>query len=641
MAELMHAEKKEQARRIKKTAVTEPTTSRPLPTPAFEPRHVPQATAVNAAQQSLQRLLAARHIQAKLTVGPVGDKYEQEADAVAKQVVGRLPTSSQPKGNLPAQRQEEQELQAKSLLQRQEEEEEVQMKPLPSISVLQRQEDEEELQAKPLLQRQEDEEEVQMKPLPAISKLQRQEDEEELQAKSLLQRQEDEEELQMKPWAQRQEDEEELQAKPGPMLNGGELNGDLETAVHSAKGGGRPLDDAIRQPMEQAFNADFSSVKVHTDSTADALNNSLSARAFTTGQDVFFRSGEYNPGSRSGQELLAHELTHTIQQGGAVRRRIQRYTMIPQAEQAVNYWQGLNADLRVSDDGNMAVKHINGAPSNTNAYQEFYATPAVLQHSANVLQQIDSAFTLAQGGATLVGTKPNSKWDKWRRNYKTLYRADISNQDLARTGRADHTFNACSANTSNFLGVLRSEPGDPNRLEQRRNIILKLEGAIDHNNQQINVGEDIGAALIEARKIVTGENVSSEAKDAYNDMWESMRRWISWRYGVNESAVPDVGEAWAIMQGGQGGRSGMGHFAPVIAKSGHDSVTLENDVSQVTGQVRATIGDLNPNWYMRMFGPVKRHWFSANEDQTFWGEAKKHESADYGDRPLVGRIGSV
>ena len=297
--------------------------------------------------------------------------------------------------------------------------------------------------------------------------------------------------------------------------------------------------------------------------------------------------------------------------------------------------------MRVSDDGNMAVKHIDGAPSNSTAYQEFYATPAILQHSSNVLQGIGSAFTIAQGGATLVGTKPNSKWDKWRKNYKTLYKADISNQDLARTGRGDHSFNACSANTSNFLGVLRSEPGDPNRLEQRRNIILKLEGAIDHANKQINVGEDIGAALVEARKIVTGENTSGEAKTAYNEMWEAMRGWISWRYGVNESAVPDVGEAWAIMQGGTGGRSGMGHFAPVVAKSGSDSVTLENDVSQTAGQVRAQIGDLNPNWYMRMFGPVKRHLFSANEDQTFWGEAKKNESADYGDRPLVGRLGSA
>ncbi|MBK8932697.1 MAG: DUF4157 domain-containing protein [Chloroflexi bacterium] len=592
MAELAHKEKTATLTTMKKRVAKDVAGKRPLPTPTLQralAKPISRPTAVSTPQSSLQRLLASRQIQAKLTLGPVGDKYEQEADAVARQVVGSLSAAKTTGGEPSAQRQEE--------------EDELQMKP---TAVVQRQEEEEELQMKPLVQRQEEEEELQMKPL-----------------------------------VQRQEEEEELQAKGDSMMTGGELSGEVETAVTSAKSGGRPLDDTIRAPMEQAFQADFSGVKIHTGGEADSLNKSLSARAFTSGQDVFFRSGEYNPGSTGGQELLAHELTHTIQQGSAVQRRIQRYTKIPVAEQAVNYWQGLNADLRVSDDGNMAVKHIDGAPSNSTAYQEFYATPAILQHSSNVLQGIGSAFTIAQGGATLVGTKPNSKWDKWRKNYKTLYKADISNQDLARTGRGDHSFNACSANTSNFLGVLRSEPGDPNRLEQRRNIILKLEGAIDHANKQINVGEDIGAALVEARKIVTGENTSGEAKTAYNEMWEAMRGWISWRYGVNESAVPDVGEAWAIMQGGTGGRSGMGHFAPVVAKSGSDSVTLENDVSQTAGQVRAQIGDLNPNWYMRMFGPVKRHLFSANEDQTFWGEAKKNESADYGDRPLVGRLGSA
>jgi hypothetical protein len=69
--------------------------------------------------------------------------------------------------------------------------------------------------------------------------------------------------------------------------------------------------------MEGAFGADFSGVKVHTDSKSHELNQSIQARAFTTGQDIFFRQGEYNPGSRPGQELLAHELTHVVQQNGS------------------------------------------------------------------------------------------------------------------------------------------------------------------------------------------------------------------------------------------------------------------------------------------------------------------------------------
>jgi hypothetical protein len=75
--------------------------------------------------------------------------------------------------------------------------------------------------------------------------------------------------------------------------------------------------------MEQAFQADFSSVKIHTGSQSDQLNRSIQARAFTTGQDIFFRSNEYNPGSTAGQEILAHELTHVIQQNpNRVSRKI-------------------------------------------------------------------------------------------------------------------------------------------------------------------------------------------------------------------------------------------------------------------------------------------------------------------------------
>ena len=113
---------------------------------------------------------------------------------------------------------------------------------------------------------------------------------------------EEEEELQMKSMVQRQ-------------ANGGmTATADLETFINQARGGGQPLGDNIREPMEQAFGADFGGVKVHTDSHSDGLNRSIQARAFTTGQDIFFRQGEYNPGSRGGQELLAHELTHVVQQ---------------------------------------------------------------------------------------------------------------------------------------------------------------------------------------------------------------------------------------------------------------------------------------------------------------------------------------
>lgn len=78
--------------------------------------------------------------------------------------------------------------------------------------------------------------------------------------------------------------------------------------------GGNSLDDGIRGKMENYFNADFSGVKIHAGSEAAALNQQLSARAFTTGKDIYFNSGEYNPHNSEGGKLLAHELTHVLQQ---------------------------------------------------------------------------------------------------------------------------------------------------------------------------------------------------------------------------------------------------------------------------------------------------------------------------------------
>ena len=69
--------------------------------------------------------------------------------------------------------------------------------------------------------------------------------------------------------------------------------------------------------MESGFGRDLSEVKIHNDSTSHQLNREFRAQAFTVGKDVFFAEGKYDPNSKSGKLLLAHELTHTIQQKGA------------------------------------------------------------------------------------------------------------------------------------------------------------------------------------------------------------------------------------------------------------------------------------------------------------------------------------
>jgi len=96
-----------------------------------------------------------------------------------------------------------------------------------------------------------------------------------------------------------------------------EVAPDVESAIEGARGGGQSLDQGLRHQMESAFGADFSGVRIHTGGEAHSLNRAVNAIAFTTGRDIFFREGAYDPESRDGQELLAHELTHVIQQNAA------------------------------------------------------------------------------------------------------------------------------------------------------------------------------------------------------------------------------------------------------------------------------------------------------------------------------------
>lgn len=93
-----------------------------------------------------------------------------------------------------------------------------------------------------------------------------------------------------------------------------ELDDATANRINNQRGGGQALDSSIQTQMGSATGHDFKDVRVHTTPDSDDLNREVGARAFTTGNDIFFREGQYNPHSSSGQELIAHELTHVVQQ---------------------------------------------------------------------------------------------------------------------------------------------------------------------------------------------------------------------------------------------------------------------------------------------------------------------------------------
>ena len=100
----------------------------------------------------------------------------------------------------------------------------------------------------------------------------------------------------------------------------------FENTLQSSKGSGQPMTPEVSQSMENKFGQDFSHVRIHNNSNASSMSSTINAQAFTHGSDIYFNQNKYDTSSSSGQKLLAHELTHVVQQTGsnAIQPKIQR-----------------------------------------------------------------------------------------------------------------------------------------------------------------------------------------------------------------------------------------------------------------------------------------------------------------------------
>ncbi len=128
--------------------------------------------------------------------------------------------------------------------------------------------------------------------------------------------------------SEEREDEEEIVSaklqRKGDM-SGATVDAGTAAQINSVRNsGGQPLAPGDRAFFEERMDADFSNVRVHTNAAANESASAVQARAFTLGGDIVFNQGEYKPEASDGKRLLAHELTHTIQQGAAVSRSVRR-----------------------------------------------------------------------------------------------------------------------------------------------------------------------------------------------------------------------------------------------------------------------------------------------------------------------------
>jgi hypothetical protein len=259
-------------------------------------------------------------VQPKLAVNQPGDQHEAEADSAAERVVnGSSPTGTSASGN-PASVQLKPIAQTVTpYIQRKEapgqmgqldiEGTEDKMGSIEHEGIIQRkEEDSAQLKEDENVQRKEENEPVQkMEDEGSEPETAEEPDTEEAEAPDEGGGDED---VQMK------EEEDAVQTKRFDQTPTAPSN-DLGSQLKNTKGQGSALPSDVKSEMESGFGADFSNIRVHTGTKAADMNQYLRAKAFTNKGDIYFNQGKFDSASREGKTLLAHELTHTIQQGAA------------------------------------------------------------------------------------------------------------------------------------------------------------------------------------------------------------------------------------------------------------------------------------------------------------------------------------
>ncbi len=156
-------------------------------------------------------------------------------------------------------------------------------------------------------------------------------------------------------------------------------NSGISEKINAKRGAGNPLPENIRKQLEAGLNTNLEAVRVHTDGEADKLAKSVNAIAFTTGKDIFFSSGSYNPNTKTGYELIAHEVTHTVQQAsGQVKPGIDQDSSLESQAQSKG------AELALRFDPNVKYKNL----------ETVGQTKAPLTSNEATLQRVAAKFSV-------------------------------------------------------------------------------------------------------------------------------------------------------------------------------------------------------------------------------------------------------
>jgi hypothetical protein len=360
------------------------------------------------------------------------------------------------------------------------------------------------------------------------------------------------EEMQRQPVEEEKKPDEQLQMQAQPGQQSPSLAPNLQPRIAGLQSGGRPLQQSERAFFEPRFSRDFSQVRVHTVGQAADIAKSINARAFTVGNNIAFRDGQFAPGSQEGRKLLAHELTHTIQQGAVNVSASKTHGPATTANISVQNQRSTSSVVqprKIVGSSPMVQRKAAAAPVDSggllpvNAAERATPENLALAQIIDALDKLERPELLKLREKTLAGlTSPDR--DEQRRHLQTLeaieflaekhglerldYTKDVANSrrnvrvSIEERVRATGSFKKAMGEFTRTKGIeahlaFFQDEADRFEAEFRGQARLSADRMLDDSRRAINdvlnsYGMPVSSAAFAAQRLARGSDLNTEAE---------------------------------------------------------------------------------------------------------------------------------
>jgi len=319
-------------------------------------------------------------------------------------------------------------------------------------------------------------------------------------------------------------------SEQGLLRTGGFTAGAQFEAALSAGSSGTPLPPKLQSEMGAFLGADISQVRVHADADAAELSRSIGAEAFTTGKDIYFGAGTYDPSSKKGQHLIAHEVVHTVQQGAVRRQGIsRRIPNLPlqrlgtstneptKQELQLDVEQKKTAKQNAEDNKKSAERDVNTATQKKvteanklqalkelqKAYNDLEEAEATLQQSVDALTALEAEVSSLTGELNGLHEESASLINEIEQQKKSNQKLDVAGKISDAKQQADEKLENLR---TGFFNKVRIATGFTAKLEaQKVAIQADLEDRLREPELLLGKVEDLTAKLSDKNLLIAGK----------------------------------------------------------------------------------------------------------------------------------------